>query len=74
MPGGQVLLKIIGLIRPGFEPTRFRCPNLPNWEMGALLIQPSRLVVRDGRGRMRLIVLVLFCSYQLINAERAIMA
>ena len=43
--------KVIGLTRPGlepatfrFEPVRFGFPDLPAWQMDALLIQPPCLV------------------------------
>ena len=46
------ILKVLGLSRPGFEPTGsgleaaiFRFPDLPKQEAGALLIQPPRLVI-----------------------------
>ena len=40
------IFKVIGLTRPGFEPTRFESPDLPFWEIGGftLLILPFRLV------------------------------
>ena len=44
----SVHIKVIGVTQPGFEPTRFGFPDLPTWEMGALLIRPSRLVTSVG--------------------------
>ena len=38
--------KVIGLTRPGLEPKRFGFPDLPKWEMDALLIRPSCLVTQ----------------------------
>ena len=46
------LKKVIGwtqsgfkLVRSGFEPAKFRFPNLPEWEVGALLIWPPHHVM-----------------------------
>ena len=51
------LLLFIGLTQPwlkpagsGFEPARFRFPDLSPWEADALLIQPPRLGVVGGGG------------------------
>ena len=47
----SINLKVIGLTREGFEPTSSRLepvtlgfPIIPEWEVGALLIRPTRLV------------------------------
>ena len=34
---GSINFKVNGLTRPGFEPRSFGLPDLPKWEMGALL-------------------------------------
>ena len=41
----SINFKVIGLTRPAFEPSRFRFANLPKWEIDALLIQLSHLVI-----------------------------
>ena len=47
----SINFKAIGLtqqgfkpMKSGFKPARFRFPDLPEWEVGTLLIQPSQLV------------------------------
>ena len=52
MPGYEAIsinginFKFIGLIPPGFEPTRFRFPDLPS-ERRTLLIRPFHLVEEE---------------------------
>ena len=48
----RINFKVIGLTRPGFEttrsrfePTTFRFPDLPEWEVDVLLIRPPQLVL-----------------------------
>ena len=42
--------KVIGLTRPEFEPIRSESVDLPKQETDALLIQPSRLVIKMTGG------------------------
>ena len=53
----NINFKVIGLTRLGFgnvrsrfEPMTFKVPDLPEWELDALLIQPPQLVKAAERG------------------------